>query len=148
MQAAEYKHGAYMYRSAGRCIVLAHGDRSASDEEFAALVSEIERVVQVEGSARLLVYAAGDGGPNAGQRATLRRLSSLPLLSGIVSDSMAVRAIVTAISWFMKQPVRAFSTQEAAAVLGFLELSSQEQVVMRRLLSEVCAGAGLAPLSL
>lgn len=113
-----------------------------SDEAFSNHVDEVKRIVSTLGTVRIVMYSAGEGGPNAKQRALLRPVASLPFRFVLITDSPAMRAIMTAISWFMRQPIRAFSTHAAAGLLDFLELDAGERAIVRRLLKEVCAEGG------
>ena len=133
---------AYVERSDGRCIVAAHGDRPMPDEAFSNHIREVRRIVNDEGAVCILMYSAGHGGPNAKQRASLRQLADLPTRFALVTDSAPMRALMTAITWFLKQPVRAFPVHSAAQALDFLELDAWERESVRRMVREVCAEGG------
>ena len=143
---ATVEQPAFLYRIDGRSVVLVHGDRPPDNEGFLAFLSELEAIAKTRGSVRVLVYAAGDGGPNATQRAALRKLAPLPMRSALVTDSPAMRAVVTAVSWVMKQPLRAFPTKEAPTALDFLEVGTAEKLSICRMLAELCAEGHFSPL--
>jgi hypothetical protein len=100
------------------------------------------------GGARVFVYAAGDGGPDAKQRARLRELADVDLRLAIVSDSRPVRALVTAMSWLINQPMKSFETECASDAIGFLELNDYEHRNLRGLLDEACVEGGFPRLSI
>jgi hypothetical protein len=92
--------------------------RRRSSEAARSRADEHGQRCAKEGSARILVHANGDGGPNAKQRASLRHLRDLELRIAIVSDSYVVRAIVTAISWVLKQQARRASELDTEDARG------------------------------
>ena len=123
-------------------MVIVHGDHAPDDEPFFAAISQMREIVQSAGSLRLVVYAAGNGGPNARQRVAFRLLADLPLRAVLISDSAPMRALITAAAWVMQQPLRATSTRETAAVIAFLELNTSERLVMNRVLIKLCEEGG------
>ena len=129
-------------------MALVYGDLPLEDEPFMAAIAHMGHVVSAKGYLRLVVYAAGTGGPNAKQRTAFRQLARLPLRAVLISDFAAMRALVTVAGWIMQQPMRATTTRETASALDFLELSATERSVMIELLSTLCAEGGYRPLVL
>lgn len=138
----------YVTKTQGRCVLAAHGDEPGSDEEFGRMLETIKQTHGRHGGARVFVYAAGDGGPDAKQRARLRELADMDLRLAIVSDSRPVRALVTAMSWLLSQPMKSFETQRAGDAVGFLELNDYEYRNLRGLLDEACVEGGFPRLSI
>jgi hypothetical protein len=73
---------------------------------------------------KTLVYAAG-GGPNAAQRRrVVQLLDGRSNITGVLTASSAVRAIVTAFGWFRNE-IRAFPPHDFAGAISYLGLNSR-----------------------
>jgi hypothetical protein len=99
-------------------LVAVHGRQAPSNSDWRAYVglwlANAERVRSN------LVVTAG-GGPSPQQRTEISKHPNInSFATAVVSDSMLVRGIVTAISWSGK-PIKAFSPREMELALGYLE---------------------------
>jgi hypothetical protein len=108
----------------GRMMVAVHDAAPPTDEEWARWVALVQNP---PGPAlRLLVETTGQGGPNAKQRKLLAdAMKGLDVRCAILSDSIAVRGVVTALAW-LGLAQRAFSPGEHRGAGEYLGLSAQE----------------------
>jgi hypothetical protein len=76
----------------------------------------------------VLVYTNG-GSPNATQRKRLRDVfgARLPPASAILTSSMPVRMVITAINLFLNNRVRAIDQQTPEAALDYLGVFAKEE---------------------
>ena len=104
-------------------IVVAHSERTPSDEEFDALFELVDRVVDQYGYAKLLVRAEGSGGPGAHQRKRLARTEwSGRLQIALCTESPTIRGIGTALKWLGLSRIRTFGPHELNLAVRFLGL--------------------------
>jgi len=88
------------------------------------------------GPLRVLVDTYG-GGPNPKQRKALSdALSARDLRSGILTDSLLVRGLVTALAW-LGIALRAFPRGDYAEAGAYLQLSASELSVCRDVLTQL-----------
>lgn len=103
----------------GRVLLGVHHQTTPTDEEWARWIALA--VDSGAGGVRTIVESGGSGGPNAKQRRALAEaLRGMDIRSAVLTDSMVVRGIATAIAW-LNVPLRAFAPgqhQEAADYLG------------------------------
>ena len=89
------------YRTLGCLFLVVHSRDEASDPEWDAYMLDLRQHRQRVGdSFQMMVYALG-GQPTASQRARLTRAldgQAVPL--AVLSESIKVRGVVTALSWF------------------------------------------------
>jgi regulator of extracellular matrix RemA (YlzA/DUF370 family) len=108
----------------GRMMVAVHDAAPPSDEEWARWVALVNDPASPE--LRLLVETTGQGGPNAKQRKALADAThGLDVRAAILSDSMAVRGVITALAW-LGLAQRAFLPGDHRGAADYLGLSAQE----------------------
>lgn len=111
---------AFAYEYVQGVFVCVNGTAPPSDEEWEAHCQDVERERNtIRGC---LIYTAG-GGPSSGQRQTLRDAfheTAMPPMS-ILTNSAAVRGIMTAISWFAGDRLKAFDPSDLNGALRHLE---------------------------
>jgi hypothetical protein len=103
-------------------LVAVHGDQPPSSSEWrrylAACANASDKV-------RANVVVTSGGGPNAAQRAELSNLPNLMTFpTAVVSSSIVVRGIVTAISWLGKR-IKAFSPADIDSACRYLALTAE-----------------------
>ena len=92
---------------------------------------------------RCLVDTRG-GGPDPRQRKQLAEvLQKLDGRSAIVTDSLLVRGIITALAW-LGAPVRGFKPDDEAAAVDFLELTIHELRQVHEHLPQMRGEVGVA----
>lgn len=113
-----------------RLTIAVHHSRPPSDEEWNRWVA---LCAAQEGPIRVIVESHG-GAPNAKQRKTLSdALAGRDLRSAILSDSIVVRGVVTALAW-LGISLRAFPLDDYAGLAEYLEIPSDEiKVAIERL---------------
>jgi hypothetical protein len=120
-----------------RLTVAVHHTSAPTSEEWDRWIA---LCVGQEGPIRVLVESHG-GAPNAKQRKALQEaVGGRDLRSAILSDSVVVRGVVTALAW-LGVSLRAFSLHDYPAVAEYLGLSKHELTVaveQLRLLRKDC----------
>jgi hypothetical protein len=101
-----------------------NSSQDPSDDEWNAYIAAV--TAKIEGGAdvtkmRTLVFSDG-GGPNAAQRALINEgLAGRPTRVALVSSSLAVRGVTTALRWFNPQ-IKSFSPSDVTSAFRFLDL--------------------------
>lgn len=109
----------------GTAVVVV-GPSTPDDAEWELLVVAMRK----ERHQRTLVVSAG-GGPSAAQRkAILDASGGKGLPAAIITDSVMVRGIATAIAWFVPD-VRAYAPGELQAALKHLDITMPAAAVQR-----------------
>jgi hypothetical protein len=111
----------------GRTLVVVHNQQPPSDDDWQVFMQAWERNLD-HVTAQLVV---SDGGaPNAEQRRTsVARISARragPPPTAVVTASLVARGAVTALSWFIKERIRAFSPEAMSDACKFLGVAHQE----------------------
>jgi cytosine/adenosine deaminase-related metal-dependent hydrolase len=98
-----------------------------TDTEWDSLIALFEQ--RSHGVVRVLVEAQG-AGPNAKQRKQLSEVGrTLNYRAAILTDSVVVRSMITAMSW-LGMPHQAFALGDHVAASDYLELSPQERALL------------------
>jgi hypothetical protein len=122
-------------------LVVVHTDQPPAADEWRAFLMEIGTFEDIA-ACPVLVYSEG-GGPNALQRAALSEvLDGRPALTSIVTPSLAVRGIATAVSWFNRR-LKAFAPDRLADAFAHLGFDDSERAVAMDLLRRGAASLGL-----
>lgn len=114
-----------MARFRGLYLVV-HPKASPTDDDWDQLIAfcgaELEDV-PTKHPVKVLVYSEG-GGPNAAQRRQMIEfLEGRDSITAVLTASAAVRAVVTAFSWF-RPDIRAFAPRDLAGAAHYLGLPS------------------------
>jgi hypothetical protein len=111
-----------LFRVIQGILVVVNADVSPSDEDYDAYVEFIAKEMPKTVS-RCLVVSAG-GAPNARQRERSNQMLRERGLSqakvAVVTNSLMVRGVVTALSWFNPQ-MKAFSELDLQGALKYLD---------------------------
>ncbi len=95
--------------------------------------------------ARCVIEVHGNIGPNARQRQALApNVGKVDMRSAILSDSLIVRGLVTAVGW-LGVPNRAFATGDLDGAARYLELTSEEHQLALAQLPALRRVAGVLP---
>lgn len=126
---------------AGQLLVILQDREAATDESWAALMSDVKvarAAVAGDRAHQVFGLVISDGGaPNARQRSALAStLDGQPMKAGVLSDSTLVRGAVTAMAWF-NQGIRSFSPNEASKLLEYLSLTNVEIPLLRRAVGDL-----------
>jgi hypothetical protein len=120
-------------------LLLVSGDRDASDADLERWLARLA----VFDYKHLLIAACGEGGHSSKQRARIadfwKRSGRQAPRVAILTDSVVGRCVVTALSWVLGNPTRAFASQEHAAALTFLG-SKVDPAAVAREISALHAG--------
>jgi hypothetical protein len=129
------------WRRSGNVLVIVHGDRPPQAEEWKAFLTDISAFEDIA-ACPALVYSAG-GGPNALQRAALSEvLAGRPALTAIVTPSLTMRGIATALSWFNRR-LKVFAPDRLPDAFAHLELDEPHRAIALELLRDRAAALGL-----
>jgi hypothetical protein len=111
------------------CLAVLYA-KPPTDEEWVAWIALLR--TRAGQDARVLVET--HSGPNAAQRSALAEATrDLDVRFAILTDSIIVRGIVTALAW-LGVPHRAFGTDEHLPAAKYLELTPEE---LERIVSEL-----------
>jgi hypothetical protein len=116
------------YRCEGRVILVAHTEAPPSAEEWSGYAREVETLLSRSSpdDVRTVVFTDG-GGPDAEQRRKLTEIRGWNAVRvAVVTQSLAVRGIVTAFSWFNPR-IKAFQPIAVGAAFRYLGLSPDEE---------------------
>lgn len=112
----------------GRVMVAVHDAAPPTDDEWASWVALVGDPAVSD--LRLLVETTGQGGPNAKQRKALADATKGgDVRCAILSDSMAVRGVITALAW-LGLAQRAFVPGDYRPAGDYLGLSPKEYAVV------------------
>lgn len=118
----------------GNIMVTIHTAYAPSDADWKAYLNALGSK-DVE-SVRSIVFTDG-GAPSSKQRKELNELLGGRQVRGIVvSNSMAVRGVVTALSWFNPK-IKAFAPDEFRQGLRYLEINSTEEAAVWEVIEDV-----------
>lgn len=123
-----------IFRTVSRIHIAAHGREPPSDEEWTAYLVDIK--ANLRDIDAIIVLTAG-GAPTAAQReATSKFWAGEPRRPriAVVTPSVFVRTIVTAMSWAMGQQIRAFSVEDLEGACSYLTLTIEQR---RRVREEI-----------
>lgn len=124
-----------VFKSDGRFFILLHTEAAPSDAEWTAFVTATEVAARQAGKdfsqLRQLVITDG-GGPSSTQRKQANAmLGGSTIRVAVVSQSTAIRGVVTALSWF-NSLIKAFNPDELKEALSYLEVpEGADDKVMR-----------------
>ena len=104
-------------------VYVRHRALLVDDAEWDEFVCTVDAHLSAGGSLKLLVLT-DNAGPNVIQRGQLNDLltsKGATLRIAVLSKSMVVRGIVTALSWMGTMRIRAFSPRDFKGALSFLD---------------------------
>jgi hypothetical protein len=133
-------------------MVFVCGDSALDAAEWDAYVDAWARVRPDEAGARSLVYAKS-AQPSPVQRDKLNKAiaeisAAGKLKSAVLTESMLVRTVITAMQWFHRDTFRVFAPSDLPAALRFLTLDTTESEQANTELNRLRAlliGTGVAP---
>lgn len=122
----------------GRVLLGVHHQCPPTDEEWARWIALT--LDPYAHGVRTLVESGGNSGPNAKQRKALAEaLQGVDIRSAILTDSLVVRGIVTAIAW-LNVSLKAFAPDQQREAADYLGLDASERdwafAELRRLRAE------------
>jgi hypothetical protein len=112
-------------------LIFVHTKEQPTDSEWDQLC-EFYRKFKTD---RVLVFSEG-GAPNTVQRSKLNQVMDNNPRVAIMTPSLLVRSVGTALRWFHDR-IRVFGPAEIESALGHLALSDDQAQVVRRSLDEL-----------
>jgi hypothetical protein len=136
--------GAFVYGFTKHGVMVQLQLRPPTDKEWAEMLAAIEGRSRTLKSA--LAVVRGEGGPSSKQREALARVlkSTRPdLRFALVTDSVLVRGVLTAINWLTGKgsTTAAFPSRDLDAGLDFIQLTPEEKAAVRDLLRTLESGS-------
>jgi hypothetical protein len=120
---------------AGDLLIALHDKDQPTDSQWAALMDNLKTVISKHGGdfSRIYGMVITDGGaPSHSQRELLNNvLSGKSWKISVLSDSLMVRGVVTALNWFNPE-IRAFPSSEVQAFMSHLPVQRSEYPLVRR----------------
>ena len=115
-------------------FVVVYGAANPTDEEWYRYMSVV-RQRGIERTVQLIV--TDGGGPNSSQRKYLNDLLAGRVVPvSVLSGSVTVRGITTALGWFNRE-IKAFQPSELAAALQHLGIPGHQINLMNRYITEL-----------
>ena len=108
-------------------MVVAHGREAPAAAEWDAFIAECRELG--DKIKRMLVFTAG-GSLDAGQRVQVEREFG-KLQIAVLTDSLVVRGVVTALSWF-RVPIAAFAPDQLARAMDHIKVPPDERDTLRK----------------
>jgi hypothetical protein len=119
------------FRTVSRIHIAANGREPPSDDEWTAYLQDIK--ANIRDIDALIILTAG-GAPTAAQRASTSKFWAgeprRPRIA-VLTPSVFVRTIVTAMSWAMGQQIRAFSADDLESAFSYLTLTLVQRVKVK-----------------
>jgi hypothetical protein len=112
------------HRFDGRLLYVGHRDAKVRTEDWEEMVRDLENYLATNKYLSVLVKT-GDAGPDAAQRRRVHEVVTAhggTLKVGVMSSSVFVRGIITAISWARIMDIRSFGPDDYSAALAFLDM--------------------------
>jgi len=112
----------------GHTLVVVHGATHPNDVDWEIYLAALRRNIAVI-EAQLIVTDGGS--PNSAQRrASLEPAAGRPVPpTAVVTSSVLARGAVTALSWFMKDRIRAFRQSEFDEACAFIGTTAEKGVL-------------------
>jgi hypothetical protein len=108
-------------------MICVQGEGTMNSSEWEQYTDELHALYRDRRVRRILVFSDGEG-PDARQRKRLHNKGLYahddPVETAVITHSMVVRGIVTAISWFTD--IRAFAPQEIDEAFRYLTIPTTE----------------------
>ncbi len=104
-------------------VFVRHRSLAVSEHDWQRLLDDIASVAGQGGTVRVLVKT-DDAGPNPSQRNRLHLLvksRNAKLIVAVMSGSLLIRGMVTALSWMRTLEIRSFGEVDYAPALEFLD---------------------------
>ena len=125
----------------GRLMLGVLSEAPPTDDEWGRWIEL--GAVRVGKDLRLIIEVFGSVGPNARQRQALTPwLGKVDMRTAVMSESVIVRGLVTALSW-VGVPNSAFSPGKYEAAARYLELTAEELALAQAELPELRQSAGV-----
>jgi hypothetical protein len=124
----------------GPTLVVVHGVAHPDDKDWEIYLGALRANMDAIG-AQLIVTDGGS--PNSAQRrASIEVAAGRPLpVTAVVTSSVLVRGVVSALGWIMKEKIRAFAPGELDDACAFIGASDDKAVLretVARLRSTLC----------
>jgi hypothetical protein len=112
----------------GRTLVVVHGATHPNDADWEIYLAALRRNITVI-EAQLIVTDGGS--PNSAQRrASLEIAVGRPVPStAVLTSSVLARGVVAALSWFMKDRIRAFRRNEFDEACAFIGATADKGIL-------------------
>lgn len=123
-----------IFKSRGHLILWIHSERDIPPEEFELLLQNHVDGLEPE-KARVLVYSHGGGIDAAQRRRLLEATDHAKIRTAVLTDSLVVRGIGTAVGW-MNPHLATFSTEQPGKAFDHLQLSDAERQTMTEMLKK------------
>ena len=127
------------HRMTPSMLYIRHRAQQVSDREWKEMLDDLGEYLSSNKVLRTLVKT-DNAGPNPKQRNALNELMLLKGASSrtaVMSTSILVRGIVTALSWMRTQDIRSFGDEDYAGALRFLDVPGVELATVIRTIAEI-----------
>jgi hypothetical protein len=121
-----------LFEYVAEVLVLVHGDQNPSEEEWAAYLALVHKLIQAHSPLRALLVTTFGGAPNPMQRkAVVDASRDADVPACICTDSVVARGVVTAFRWLVKAPMHAVPLDDVQTALRLLNIPLDMQPEIR-----------------
>ena len=114
------------YVRRGSVLIVVHSSAAPTATEWKRFAEDYRR--DRASLTRMYVHTNG-GGPSSSQRREIAdAMGDVPLRAVVLTDSLVVRGIVTAMSWLKGDFMRAFSQKDSDGAMRYLDISAAERL--------------------
>lgn len=128
-------------RMVGDVLLVVHAKTDIDPGEWRTFCTLAGKARKARGSLRTLVISEGGAAPNAAQRAFYKEeVGSTDNRVAVLTDSVAARTVLTAMSWFNSE-MKPFAPTDVPGALRYLEV--RETTALRDAIAELRVELGL-----
>jgi hypothetical protein len=124
------------FRVEGNLLILRENSLAPTEEDWDAFLLQLKLLRPRMNEMRAMVFTDG-GGPSAAQRKRLSRvIGDAPIHTAVVTDSAAIKFVISSIALFNKL-IRTFSSAEVLQAYRWLGLRPRDQLAVERALADM-----------
>jgi hypothetical protein len=124
------------FRVQGNLLILRENSLAPTEQDWTAFLRQLQELRPRMSEMRAIVFTDG-GGPSTDQRKRLSRvIGDAPIHTAVVTDSVAIRFVISSIALFNKM-IRTFSWAEVRQAYAWLGLRPSDQLAIERALAEM-----------
>lgn len=122
----------------GKTVLVRHNEDDPEQEEWDAMLRQVEGLLDKYESVNFLVWSDG-GGPDAKRRTELNTMrKGRAMRAAVLTESTVARGIVTALAWLKVMDIKSFSFDQMDQAAKFVDIIAPLEEV-RSVFSELSA---------
>lgn len=138
------KRATMQHARVGAVHLVVHSSENPTDEEWSNYLDDMEAFLPRMRGVMVLTHG---GGPTATQRAKFKTFWGSQKIDpevrlAVLTSSVMVRGIVTAVTWFVKNPIQTFAPTSLDEAFTFLGLTGHERTLLRERVDQLQKSLG------